>query len=461
MKPALRARDYLFAAELLERQGARLIAGNRIVRHPRHAQRHSRRVREHRCSVFYASNWRSSNAFRRAGVDRGGQPPPLAGRGRSCTSGSASCSPPPRCSKALVLLYQDKARSLPEGRPPLAVHGSEQPAGIPRQPALRAGFGASLLEDTPRPPAYRFRAGGLESRRQRVPAGGDQPDRIPDLQGVATWAGRGRSPKSRIRSSRYSAGAAEVGGGPCRWPMPTCSTSRTGMPACSPNYRWRRSGGMSRRRWNCSVAASWSWPRRASSPAPPSRAGATRRMADGLLSPGYERVYAHAMSCRCSSCCGCAVGTKPNGSACNWSGILPGLSGERHADAQTALVLAEARLALSGRHAERAQSKLESCLAGYSSAYQRDRRLRLSLLLSVAYWRKVTAKKPSACSSPRSRKPGISAIAGCSRTTRYWLLPIMGKLEGSGAQACRGLAGAGRPAPRAVPEALRGPGKFR
>ena len=33
IKYALRARDYLFAAELLERQGARLIAGNRVVRH--------------------------------------------------------------------------------------------------------------------------------------------------------------------------------------------------------------------------------------------------------------------------------------------------------------------------------------------------------------------------------------------------------------------------------------------
>lgn len=113
----------------------------------------------------------------------------------------------------------------------------------------------------------------------------------------------------------------------------------------------------------------------------------------GLLSPGYERVYAHAMSCKVQFLLWLRRPNEAERVCLQLERHLAGLSGERHADAQTALVLAEARLALSERHAERAQSKLESCLAGYSSAYQRDRRLRLSLLLSVAYWQKGNSEK--------------------------------------------------------------------
>ncbi|MCY1439894.1 HTH-type transcriptional regulator MalT [compost metagenome] len=65
----------------------------------------------------------------------------------------------------------------------------------------------------------------------------------------------------------------------------------------------------------------------------------------------------------------------------------------RYADAHTALALTEARLALGERRPERAQASLENCLARQQDEHQRDRRLRLSLLLSVAYWRRGNSEK--------------------------------------------------------------------
>ena len=139
---------------------------------------------------------------------------------------------------------------------------------------------------------------------------------------------------------------------------------------------------------------------------------------------------------------------------------LAGLSGERHADAQTALVLAEARLALSERHAERAQSKLESCLAGYSSAYQRDRRLRLSLLLSVAYWQKGNSEKTIGLFLATLEEAWNLGYRRLFQDDALWLLPMWESWRKRNPSVPR-PGRAGRPAPRAVPEALRGPGKFR
>lgn len=423
IKYALRARDYLFAAELLERQGARLIAGNRVYGIlgmlngiPAEV------IREHPVfQIFYAWQLAFEQRFAEAeALIEEVSHRLLQGRGKVMHFGLGELLAAAQVLKALVLLYQDKLEAcLKVARHWLSMVPSNQPVFRASLLCVQASAHA-LLGD------YAEAAGAIGSAREDLKVADSEylqvvTSLIESL--ICKESGdlerAGRSPSRRATgSSRYSAGAAGSAG-PCRWPMPTCSTSRTGMPACSPNYRWRRSGGMSRRRWNCSVAASWSWPRRASSGAAEQGLAQLDEWLSGLLSPGYERVYAHAMSCKVQFLLWLRRPNEAERVCLQLERHLAGLSGERHADAQTALVLAEARLALSERHAERAQSKLESCLAGYSSAYQRDRRLRLSLLLSVAYWQKGNSeKKPSACSSPRSRKPGISATAGCSRTTR-------------------------------------------
>ncbi|MHA5545894.1 LuxR C-terminal-related transcriptional regulator, partial [Pseudomonas aeruginosa] len=163
----------------------------------------------------------------------------------------------------------------------------------------------------------------------------------------------------------------------------------------------------------------------------------------GLLSPGYERVYAHAMSCKVQFLLWLRRPNEAERVCLQLERHLAGLSGERHADAQTALVLAEARLALSERHAERAQSKLESCLAGYSSAYQRDRRLRLSLLLSVAYWQKGNSEKAIGLFLATLEEAWNLGYRRLFQDDALWLLPMWEswrEAEPKRAAAWQGLA---------------------
>ncbi len=86
--------------------------------------------------------------------------------------------------------------------------------------------------------------------------------------------------------------------------------------------------------------------------------------------------------------------------------------------------MAEARLALSERHAERAQQRLESCLAGFTSLYQRDRRLRLSLLLSVAYWQKGNSEKAFALFAPTLEEAWNLGYRRLFQDDALWLLPL-------------------------------------
>ncbi|MDE1072471.1 hypothetical protein OS105_24480, partial [Escherichia coli] len=67
---------------------------------------------------------------------------------------------------------------------------------------------------------------------------------------------------------------------------------------------------------------------------------------------------------------------------------LATLPASRFASANISLILAEARLSLSERRADKALASLEACLAGDDSMPMSDRNLRVSLLLSVACWRK-------------------------------------------------------------------------
>ena len=97
---------------------------------------------------------------------------------------------------------------------------------------------------------------------------------------------------------------------------------------------------------------------------------------------------------------------------------------ERYGDAHTALALSQARLALSEQWAERAQASLEACLAKQGADHQRDRRLHLSLLLSVAYWSKGNGEKAFALLQATLEEAWQCGYRRLFQDDALWLLPL-------------------------------------
>ena len=221
---------------------------------------------------------------------------------------------------------------------------------------------------------HRFRAGDLKVADSEY-AGGDQPDRSRSARRVATWSGAGRSPSRRATgSSRYSAGAAGQRArvaGLCR---PALATGPACSPRLPPGDGWRDdrdAGG------TAPVAASWSWPGRASSPRRRAGAGATQPkwLTTVCSRPATSMIYAarHELQ-RCSSCYGCAASVAER--VCLQLGRIAGLPARRHADTQNSLVLAELGWRVRGV-TRNAPSKLEAVWPA-TLRLPEDRRLRLS-----------------------------------------------------------------------------------
>ena len=112
-----------------------------------------------------------------------------------------------------------------------------------------------------------------------------------------------------------------------------------------------------------------------------------------LHGPGYERVYALGMSCKVQFLLWLRKPNEAERTCLQLQRHLAVLPAGRYADAETAQALCEARLALTERRADKAQALLEASLAKQTAEHQRDRFLRLALLLSVAYWRKGNSDK--------------------------------------------------------------------
>lgn len=108
---------------------------------------------------------------------------------------------------------------------------------------------------------------------------------------------------------------------------------------------------------------------------------------------GYERVYALAMGCKVSFLLWLSRPNEAERACLQLERHLDRLDISRYPDAFAALSLAQARLALTERRPEKAQAVLEPLFAAQAGEHQRDRRLRLGLLLSVAYWRKGNSEK--------------------------------------------------------------------
>lgn len=144
-----------------------------------------------------------------------------------------------------------------------------------------------------------------------------------------------------------------------------------------------------------------------------------------LHAPGYERVYAQAMSCKVHFLLWLRRPNEAERICLQLKQHLATLPAQRHANGSISLILAEARLALSERRADKAMSALEACVVAENNMPMTDQNLKVSLLLSVAYWRKGNTER-----SFNLLKEVVES--GVSRGYKrlfiddaLWLLPVM------------------------------------
>lgn len=426
---ALRARDYAFAADLLERQGARLIAGNRVYSIlgmlggiPAEV------IREHPVfQIFYAWQLAFEQKFAEAeALIEELSARLLMGQGKARNFGLAELLAVAQVLKALVLLYQDKLEaSLKVSRQWLALVPANQPVFRASLACILAAAHA-LLGD------YAEAAGAIGVARECL--------RMADseyLQVVASMIealickesgelerGRTIAEGARSRVERVFGRRSRVGGplalayadilyeqdrhAAILAELPLATTWRdvaTPMELIS-----RGQLVMAKARFFAGEAEQ-------------GLAQLDEWLA-GLQSPGYERVYALAMGCKVQLLLWLRRPNEAERVCLQLARHLSGLSAERYADAQAALALAEARVALSERRAERAQQRLESALAANASPYLRDRRLRLALLLSVAYWQKGNSEKAFALFAPTLEEAWSQGYRRLFQDDAIWLLPF-------------------------------------
>ncbi len=108
---------------------------------------------------------------------------------------------------------------------------------------------------------------------------------------------------------------------------------------------------------------------------------------------GCERIYALALCSKATFLLWLRRVGEAERSCLQLKAQLSQLPVQRYSDTRVAQVLAEARLALCERRHSMAQQALAGCLEEQTGAHQCDARLRLSLLLAVANWRNGQAGK--------------------------------------------------------------------
>jgi LuxR family maltose regulon positive regulatory protein len=143
-----------------------------------------------------------------------------------------------------------------------------------------------------------------------------------------------------------------------------------------------------------------------------------------LQRPGYERVLAFAMSCKVHFLLWLQRPNEAERICLQSQRHQDDLPAGRYPDAQFALALALARLALSERRADKAQLLLDAALAKLGDEYQRDRRLRISLLLSVACWRKGNDEKAFALLRSTLEEAWACGYRRLFDDDALWLLPL-------------------------------------
>lgn len=426
---ALRARDFHFAADLLERQGARLVASNEVYgilglfkNLPAEV------IHEHPVfQIFYAWQLAFDQSFAEAeALIEDVSSRLLQGRGKVVHFGMLELLGVTQVLKALVFLYQDKLEAcLKISRHWLGMVPDNQPVFRAALSCVQAAAFALLGE-------YGEAGKSIDVARECLRSADSEY-----LQVMASMIeslickengeparGRALAEAARERSERQFGRNNRVGGplvlsyadllyeedrhNEVLAELPRATTWRdVATPA---ELISRGELVMARARFYAGET----------------EAGLTQLDAwlAELQGARFERVFALAMACKVQFLLWMG---RPNeaGRAClQLQQHLGALPEGRYADADAALAMAEARLALSERRADRAQATLEACLAKQTAAHHRDRRLRLSLLLSVAYWRKGNSDKAFALFVPTLESAWQSGYRRLFLDEALWLLPL-------------------------------------
>jgi LuxR family maltose regulon positive regulatory protein len=429
IKYALRARDYAFAAELLERQGARLIAGNRVYGILAILKDIPPLVITEQpvFQIFYAwqlafeQKFAESEALIEEVSTRLTQ-----GRGKGMHFGLIELLAAAQVLKALVLLYQDKLEAcLKVAGHWLALVPQNQPVFRASLACVQAAAFALLGEFGEAAKAIAVARENLrqcESEYLHVMA--SLIEALICKEYGELERGRALAESARARVEQVFGRRSRVGG-----PL--------GLAYADLLYEQDRHGAILA---ELPLATTW---RDVATPVELiSRgrlvmararffAGAAEQGLEeldewlaGLQGPGYERVFAIAMGCKVQFLLWLRRPNEAQRIYLQLERHLAALPVERYGDAHTALALSEARLALSERRLEKAQASLEACLAKQGAEHQRDRRLRLSLLLSVAYWRKGNSEKAFALLHATLEEAWQCGYRRLFQDDALWLLPL-------------------------------------
>jgi len=429
IKYALRARDYAFAAELLERQGARLIAGNRVYGILAILKDIPPLVITEQpvFQIFYAwqlafeQKFAESEALIEEVSARLTQ-----GRGKGIHFGLIELLAAAQVLKALVLLYQDKLDAcLKVASHWLALVPKNQPVFRASLACVQAAAFALLGEFGEAAKAIAVARENLrqcESEYLHVMA--SLIEALICKEYGELERGRSLAEAARARVEQVFGRRSRVGG-----PL--------GLAYADLLYEQDRHAAILA---ELPLATTW---RDVATPVELiSRgklvmararffAGAGEQGLEeldewlsGLQGPGYERVFAIAMGCKVQFLLWLRRPNEAQRIYLQLERHLAVLPIERYGDAHTALALSQARLALSEQWAERAQASLEACLAKQGADHQRDRRLHLSLLLSVAYWSKGNGEKAFALLQATLEEAWQCGYRRLFQDDALWLLPL-------------------------------------
>jgi LuxR family transcriptional regulator, maltose regulon positive regulatory protein len=429
VKYSLRARDYAFAAELLERQGASLIAGNQVYGILAILKDVPAEViREHPVfQIFYAWQLAFEQKYAEAEALIEEVSTRLTqGRSKPMHFGLLVLLAVAQVLKALVLLYQDKLEScLKVARHWLALVPGNQPVFRTSLSCIQAAAYALLGE-------YGEAAKSIAVARDSLrKAESEYLHAVVSLIEALICKEMGQPEQGRVLAESARARVEQVFG----------RYSRVGGPLALAYadllYEQDRHAAILA---ELPLATTW---RDVATPIELISRGklvmARARFFAGesesalleldewletLHGPGYERVYAMGMSCKVQFLLWLRRPNEAERICLQLQRHLAVLPPGRYTDAETVQVLSEARLALSERRADKAQAALETCLAKQSAEYQRDRRLRLSLLLSVAYWRKGNSEKAFALLRLTLEDAWQSGYRRMFLDDALWLLPL-------------------------------------
>lgn len=448
IKYALRARDYAFAAELLERQGARLIAGNRVYGVLAILKDVPAVVigEQPVFQIFYAWQLAFEQKFAESEALIEDVSTRLTqGRGKGMHFGLIELLAAAQVLKALVLLYQDKLEAC------LKVAGHWLALVPQNQPVFRASLACVQ--------AAAFALLGEFGEAAKAIAVARENLRLCESEYLHVMAsliealickehgelerGRSLAESARARVEQVFGRRSRVGGplalayadllyeqdrhGAILAELPLATTWRD--VATPVELISRGKLVMARARFFAGEAEQ-------------GLAQLDEWLA-GLQGPGYERVFALGMGCKVQFLLWLRRPNEAQRIFLQLERHLAPLPIERYGDAHTALALAQARLALVERRVDKLQAGLEACLARQDAEHQRDRRLRLALLLSVAYWRKGNSEKAFGLLRATVEEAWQRGYRRLFQDDALWLLPLWdawSSAEPKRAAAWQGLA---------------------